>query len=76
MIRMRTIKDMTIVSIEVVEPVTETILAAIDVTPKPYDLPGNISWEASHGIHPDYVDEIVTALYDARRIAKGTLKVL
>jgi hypothetical protein len=40
------------------------------------DTPALITGGFPEGIPPDYVDEIVNALYDARRIAKGTLKVL
>ena len=50
-------------------------IASINVSIPEKDAPGSLSFVSFVSIPPESVDEIVTALYDARRIAKGTLTV-
>lgn len=62
--------------INVDDQVSDPSIVTIHVEYKGKDTPGRISLEASRDIPPDSIDEVVTALYDARRITKGTLTVL
>jgi hypothetical protein len=66
----------TVTQIEVYNEPTENSAVLIFVESTPNGASTRISFSASKDILPDYIDEIVTALYDARRIAKGTLTVL
>ena len=61
--------------IRVLEPKTGSIIATIYANYPKLDVPGTISLDSAKGIHPDYVDEIASALQQGWRVAKGYITV-
>jgi len=76
MIQMYKLNDRDTVKIEVIVPTTETHLATIHVDPPYNEVPGMIRIVAHGAIHPDYIDEIIQTLLDARRVSKGLLSII
>ena len=62
--------------IRVVEPKTGSTIATYYATTPKEGVPGKISGDSFKDTHPDYVDEIASAMQTAWRISKGYVTVL